>query len=191
MIYWFLGGCFAWTLIEYGMHNWNGHLLKGRTRFSREHLKHHVTKDYFSPFHAKVALAVTVSALITGVGSLIIGFESAACLGVGVASGYSFYEYVHWSTHMMKPLSGYGRWTRRHHFSHHFTDARYNHGVTTPIWDIAFGTYRSPARIKVPRKFALKWLLEDDGEIRQEFALDYYLTNRRARTGGAVAEQGA
>jgi len=33
--------------------------------------------------------------------------------------------------------------------------------------------------------------LEDDGEIRQEFAPYYYLTSRRARTGGAVAGQGA
>ena len=34
-------GFLVWTFVEYAMHNFNGHRMKGRTKFSREHLKHH------------------------------------------------------------------------------------------------------------------------------------------------------
>jgi sterol desaturase/sphingolipid hydroxylase (fatty acid hydroxylase superfamily) len=137
-----------------------------------------------------VLLALVVTGTITGLGSYIFGFLNAFGFGAGVTSGYAVYEYIHWSTHMRAPRSAYGRWTRRHHFSHHFTDARYNHGVTTPIWDMAFGTYRPAARIKVPRKFALKWLVKEDGEIRSEFSPDYYLAGRRVNPGQVIVEQG-
>ena len=50
-----LAGCFAWTFIEYGMHHWNGHLMKGKTLFSKEHLAHHSKKDHFSTLPKKVA----------------------------------------------------------------------------------------------------------------------------------------
>ncbi len=41
---------------------------------------------------------------------------------------------------------------RRHHFHHHFVDGRANHGVTTPLWDFAFGTCQKPTTIKAQAK---------------------------------------
>jgi hypothetical protein len=86
---------------------------------------------------------------------------------------------------MRAPKSAYGRWARRHHFSHHFVDARYNHGVTTPIWDMVFGTYRRPVPIKVPAKLTMSWLLDEGGQLRPEYSGDYFLAGRR-RNSGAV-----
>ena len=34
----FVAGLLAWTFAEYAIHNWYGHLGKGRNEFSREHL---------------------------------------------------------------------------------------------------------------------------------------------------------
>ena len=175
----FILGCAAWTFIEYGMHHWNGHLLKGRTHFSREHLKHHVLVDYFSPISHKVITTVGVVAVITGIGAFVLHWSVGFTFAMGVVAGYGIYEYVHWANHQRPPRSAYARWARRHHFSHHFTDARFNHGVTTPIWDIVFGTYRAPVQIRVPRKLAMGWLLDERGELETTYSGDYALIGRR------------
>ena len=154
-------GVLAWTFVEYGMHHWNGHLLKGRTLFSREHLHHHAVKDYFSTFSNKVAAAVPVSIGAWVLAGLIFDFRLAGFFTLGLVGGYAMYEYIHWANHMLAPKTAYGTWARRHHFSHHFSDARFNHGVTTPFWDLVFGTYRKPGRIRVPNKLAMEWLFEE------------------------------
>ncbi|MBV71743.1 MAG: hypothetical protein CMH52_10425 [Myxococcales bacterium] len=181
---WFLLGCFAWTFIEYGMHHWNGHLLKGRTRFSREHLKHHSQQDYFSPVWRKIAVALTVTGAVVLVGQSLIGLVGAFAFASGIIVGYGVYEFFHWSCHAQAPTSGYGRWIRRHHFAHHFSNPRYNHGLTSPIWDLVFRTYKKPGNIRVPRKRAMGWLIGEDGALKPEFMGDYRLSGRRP--GGRV-----
>ena len=117
----FPAGCITWTFIEYGMHHWNGHLLKGRTKFSREHLKHHVEKDYFSTGTEKVLGALPISLTILLISGLTMGWIPGLVFSSGVVAGYAFYEYLHWATHMVAPTTAYGRWVRRNHFSHRFT----------------------------------------------------------------------
>ena len=178
MILYLLAGGLAWTLTEYGMHHWNGHLLKGKTHFSREHLKHHARKDYFTPTGRKIVLGLTVTLSLTALGTPLVGLAEAASFALGLGAGYLIYEYVHWANHICAPRTAYGRWARRHHFSHHFSDARYNHGVTTPLWDLIFRTYRTPEKIKVPAKKAMGWLLTQEGTLRDEFTADYALRGR-------------
>ena len=48
-----------------------------------------------------------------------------------------------------------------------------NFGVTSPVWDRLFGTYDKPAVVKVPRRMAPQWMVDDTGELRSEFADDY------------------
>ena len=50
-----------------------------------------------------------------------------------------------------------------------------NHGVSTLVWDKVFGTYERPDRVRVPRRLALRWLVDADGALRPEFAADYVL----------------
>ena len=50
-----------------------------------------------------------------------------------------------------------------------------NHGVSTAVWDRVFGTLERPERVRVPRRLALRWLVDDDGELRDGFAADYVL----------------
>jgi hypothetical protein len=183
----FIGGLLTWTLIEYGMHHWNGHLMKGKTHFSKEHLKHHTTKDHFSTLPEKIRSAAPVSLAILLISGFTIGWALGLVFSLGVVSGYVIYEYLHWAAHMSAPTTAYGRWVRRHHFSHHFMDARFNHGVTTSLWDHVFRTYREPVQIRVPRRFAMEWLLDEDGELKQIHEEDYSLTGRRRTPGRAEA----
>ena len=53
-----LTGAVGWSFMEYAMHNWNGHKMKGKTLFSREHLAHHADSHYFSPNWLKVVMSI-------------------------------------------------------------------------------------------------------------------------------------
>jgi hypothetical protein len=50
-----------------------------------------------------------------------------------------------------------------------------------------FGTYESVDTVRVPRRMAMAWLLDDDGEVRPEHRGDYELAGRLP----ASADQGA
>lgn len=56
-----------------------------------------------------------------------------------------------------------------------------NHGVTSPIWDIVFGTYVEPEQIRVPEKLAMEWLCDpQSGDVHTSFAHDYVLRRRKS-----------
>ena len=127
-------------------------------------------------------LATVVISSITLLGGLIFSFATGLAFALGVGVGHGAYEYSPLVTSGgTAPRSWYARWARRHHFSHHFTDARYNHGVTTPLWDLVFRTYRAPDKIHVPRKLAMDWLLDESGELASRFSADYALKGRSSR----------
>lgn len=92
---------------------------------------------------------------------------------------YCVYEALHRIEHVTAGIGPYGRWARRHHFHHHFVDGKTNHGVTTPLWDLVFGTYRRPGVIDVPPKLCMRWLLDPTtGGIREAHAGTFAMRRR-------------
>lgn len=168
------GGVFFWTFLEYALHNWVGHMLKGRVLPSREHLQHHTGVDYFTPWWRKLLFAVPILSALAGLGSALLSARVGVAFALGVSLGWLAYERVHRMIHVRGPRNAYDRWTRRHHLYHHFHNPKMNHGVTSPLWDMVFGTYQRPTVIRVPTKLApkLPWLL-DDGVLAARYAGDY------------------
>ncbi len=152
-------GASLWTLGEYLMHRFGMHELRGKGLASREHLRHHAERD-----------------------SILESwwFAWAGVLGVGWVAAYGFYDWIHFRAHRRPVAHPYERWVRRHHFHHHFGHPMANHGVTTPVWDIVFGTYeRVEGPVAVPRRLAMRWLCDDAGNVRPEYAPDYRLVGTR------------
>ncbi len=175
-------GCLGWSFSEYAMHHWNGHLMRGRTTFSREHLRHHAEKDYFTPNRQKVTMAIAPVLVIALVGTLLFGVGQAMAFTLGFTATYIIYEVTHYRMHTVPPRGPYGRMIRRLHFAHHFNSARMNHGVTSPLWDYVFRTWEEPAIVRVPRRFAMDWLLDPEtNEVREKYRADYALRTKRAR----------
>lgn len=194
---WLIVGGAGWTLSEYLIHRFVGHGPKrARARsiaarltpagiaaeFNAEHLAHHANPMYFAPTsHKAVAAAAAVPALATTLAPLL-GVRRAASFAVGFAVVYAGYEIVHRRIHTHPPRGRYGRWVRRHHLLHHHRSPRANHGVTTPSWDLVFGTQRPLERLRVPRAIAPGWLVDPaTGDVRAEHAADYELWSRDER----------
>ena len=165
-------GALGWSLAEYLLHRFVGHRPKSRLAFSREHLAHHAHSLYFTPLPAKLTLAVPTGAVLITVGALTHSAHGVA-FALGFLSAYAAYEVLHRRLHTHAPRNAYGRWARRHHFHHHFGGPKTNHGVTSPIWDLVFGTYQRPEQITVPPRQPVPWLLDDQGHVLPTFAHDY------------------
>lgn len=175
-------GAFWWFFWEYVLHRWAFHEMKGRGIGSREHLNHHVHAGWnFDPMITLAWLGV----LLTGVGWGWLArwalpdstgwWWPSAAFGAGWVGGYFFYEWHHRQSHLRAPRNAWESWLRIHHFHHHFGHPLSNQGVTISLWDHVFGTNEEPDKVRVPRRLAMPWLLDDDGEVRPEFADRYEL----------------
>jgi sterol desaturase/sphingolipid hydroxylase (fatty acid hydroxylase superfamily) len=174
-------GAFTWTFLEYGIHRWAGHHKAFRKNpFGVEHVRHHIEGNYFAPSYKKMILAVVVGALLIWPAMAMAGRVYGVAYVVGLMGFYGVYEIIHRLDHTHPGLGPYGRWLRRHHFYHHFVDARMNHGVTSPLWDLVFDTYRKPCVITVPAKLCMEWLKDPStGDIRAEHAHTFVLQAKR------------
>ena len=170
-------GVFTWTFLEYVIHRWLGHDRRfNRTPFAVEHLQHHVVGDYFAPGWKKALAAVVLTVALSALGSLVVPLAAGAAYVAGLMGFYLAYEVVHRRLHTHLGFGAYGRFLRRHHFHHHLVDGRTNHGVTTPLWDVVFGTFRRASHIKVPRKLCMAWLLDPaTGSVREELSATWSL----------------
>jgi dihydroceramide fatty acyl 2-hydroxylase len=143
----FLAGVLAWTLLEYVLHRWVFHFVPDpRSELQRDlaFLIHGVHHDW--PYDADRLVMPPVVAVLL---ALLIGFPMRLLAGptlfpglfAGLVAGYLWYDLTHYAVHHMKQHTAFGKLQRRNHLVHHFAqpDARY--GVTTPLWDLCFGTY--------------------------------------------------
>jgi sterol desaturase/sphingolipid hydroxylase (fatty acid hydroxylase superfamily) len=188
-------GAAAWTLGEYLMHRFAMHALKGRGMASREHLTHHAQYDSVLEKWWFAWMGVVAVGVAFGVNATHVIGAVGWCLGVGWVGGYGFYDWLHFRAHrrtIRRPASlagTYERYVRRHHFHHHFGHPTANHGVTTPVWDLVFGTYeRVEGPVKVPRRLAMRWLVDADGELLPGYEHDWVLVGRKLIAGEDPAQ---
>lgn len=125
-------GLLAWTLFEYISHRFIGHW---RDRLCEHHVwprDYRVGPSWFSVFVLLVLFWTVCSAL----GQLYFA--------AGFSIGYNVYAVTHYFLHHgPAPRWWLTRKLLRNHNVHHFIDDSSNFGVTSPLWDIVFRTYKS------------------------------------------------
>jgi sterol desaturase/sphingolipid hydroxylase (fatty acid hydroxylase superfamily) len=155
-------GALTWSFLEYVIHRWLGHdrrFVRGkRNLFGKEHTLHHSRGDYFAATSKKLLVAVAFLAFVAPPAILVAGVPHGLAWAVGLVGFYGFYEWLHRALHVREGIGPYARWARLHHFHHHFGSPAVNHGVTSPLWDIVFGTHVKVEKVVVPEKLAMRWL---------------------------------
>jgi hypothetical protein len=189
----FLAGGMAWSASEYFIHRFVGHGPKrqmpttrlGRLspiglayEFNREHLMHHANPSYFAATSKKVMAASIAIPALGAVLSPIMGVRTAASFALGFGTVYASYEVIHRILHTRAPRTRYGRWFRQHHLLHHHKTPRNNHGVTSALWDHVFGTHDPAERVRIPKHVLPKWLVDEGGRIKPEYAGDYEIAGK-------------
>lgn len=174
MVIAFITGIVLWTLPEYTLHRFLGHVHKGRNFFKKEHLQHHAKANYFAPAIKKAALAVMVSTAMLLVLGLFMPLSIAIAFVAGFTGMFCLYEVTHYRYHSADPVAAPFIILRKHHFYHHFHNPKTNFGVTTRIWDRVFGTFVYVEKVSVPARMAMQWLLSGN-EIKQHYTSHFQL----------------
>jgi sterol desaturase/sphingolipid hydroxylase (fatty acid hydroxylase superfamily) len=170
----FLTGVILWTLTEYLLHRFLGHVHKGKNFFKAEHGQHHARFNYFAPAYKKAFMAVVVTTVLFMLVSQVATTAATLAFITGFVGMYIVYEVTHYRFHLRQPIARPFIILRKHHFYHHFHNPQKNHGVTTRFWDRVFGTFVRVEQVKVPRKMAMQWLLTED-DIMPQYAPHFYL----------------
>jgi sterol desaturase/sphingolipid hydroxylase (fatty acid hydroxylase superfamily) len=178
-------GAAGWTLLEYFLHRFVFHGASATRLGAKEHRQHHAQVDYFAPWWQKALPALAVTAVMLPLAIVAKGATIGFSFTAGFIGMYLLYEVLHRRAHTHPPAGPYGRWRRRNHFAHHFVDPRRGQGVTTPVWDRVFGTRLPVERVPVPRRLAMPWLVDADGEIWPAYVNDYELVGS-ARSDGRI-----
>src|SRR5262249_9222158 len=117
-----------------------------REFLNASHLGHHAAPRDPDRVLVHSIFALVVSAVLYALMYVLSrNAFSAAGIMAGVWAGFLYYEAVHYRVHFSLSGSGLVARQRRAHFYHHFTNNRKCFGVTSPIWDYVFGTFK-PSR---------------------------------------------
>jgi sterol desaturase/sphingolipid hydroxylase (fatty acid hydroxylase superfamily) len=139
-------GLLVWTFAEYTLHRFVFHFHpneKSELQKDISFIIHGVHHDY--PWDADRLVMPPTVGLLLGAGiwafvHVFCGVYTWACF-TGVVFGYVWYDLTHYYVHHGRPKSRWAKWVRRNHLIHHFSTAHERYGITTPLWDVVFGTY--------------------------------------------------
>lgn len=145
IIGWSAAGFAFWTFSEYWLHREIFHLDRFWTFHWRMHGIHHGYPNDTGRLVFPPAPSLAFASAFWGLFYLVAGYAVALPLMAGFLVGYLTYDMTHLWTHVGKPKSRWGKMLRRNHMLHHFHDHTKRFGVSSPLWDIVFRTYGSPA----------------------------------------------
>ncbi len=136
-------GYIFFTFMEYMMHKHFFHMepdtpIKDKLQYSVHGVHHDYPKD-----KDRLAMPPPVSAAYAAISyllfNLILGDFSYYFLP-GFLIGYSGYLAVHFIVHAYNPPKNFLKVLWVNHAIHHYKDPDIAFGVSTPLWDIIFGT---------------------------------------------------
>ena len=144
----FVAGILGWTFAEYWLHRWVFHLAPSSNQLLRTiqfalHGYHHEFPDDPRRLVAPPIMAVPISAFLAAV--VILCFPGTwPPILAGTFFGYLCYDWMHYYTHHGRPRFKFVKFMRRFHLEHHYKSASIQFGLSSPLWDRIFLTYRRP-----------------------------------------------
>ena len=137
-------GLISWTLIEYVIHRFAFH-FDANSQFGKAvrfifHDVHHAYPKKVSRSVTPLMFSLPIAFIFFTIFTLILN-SNANAIFAGSLLGYILFTAMHDSTHHFAMSHPILKSLKRHHLRHHYFDTTKNFGVSTPIWDIVFGTY--------------------------------------------------
>lgn len=151
-------GFLGFTLLEYVLHRWLFH-LEGGSNFRRKfsvfmmHGYHHEFPGDRLRLVAPPLMSWPLGGLVYAALLFTVGSALTWPLFAGVCLGYLAYDWIHYYTHHFRPTTRVGKFLRRYHMEHHFKDQSTHFGISSPLWDVVFGTY---SRVEEPTPLELE-----------------------------------
>jgi len=139
----FLAGMLFWTLFEYIMHRFVFHWVAESERAKKvvyvmHGNHHHFPRDkerlFMPPVPSLILASIIFVIMYAIMGNFVFVFFP------GFILGYLMYGTMHFAIHAWNPPFRWMKSLWRNHHLHHYKDEHRGFGVSTTIWDRAFGT---------------------------------------------------
>ena len=145
-----VSGVLSWGLLEYGLHRFVFH-YDARTKLGRKlvyaaHLSHHDDPRSTNRLFSSLILSAPLAGAYLLLARLATGsWRAASFLFAGLTAGYFYYEWLHFRAHHRRARLRMFRYLRKYHLMHHYKSPEMRFGVTSPLFDVIFGTFRPVA----------------------------------------------
>ncbi len=143
----FFGGVLSFTLLEYLLHRFVFHFDPGTDRNAKirlflMHGLHHEFPNDKRRLVAPPLMSFPIAAVVFAIYWLLLPRIQAFILFGGTCLGYLLYDWTHYYTHHFRsPRTRLGKLLRRAHAVHHYKLFHLNMGISSPLWDLVFGTF--------------------------------------------------
>ena len=145
-----LAGLVIWTFTEYTLHRFVFHFPpknEWQTRLAfLFHGIHHAQPQSKTRLVMPPVVSIPLAGLFFLLFRLIFGFSGAQSdflvygLFAAFMIGYLSYDMIHYATHHFKLRSKWLKYIKLYHMQHHYKTPNMRFGVSSPLWDIVFGT---------------------------------------------------
>jgi hypothetical protein len=142
-------GALLFTVTEYGTHRFLFHAKPSRwgwlrAKQHRLHYDHHKAPTRLDLLFLPLWYVLPNLALTAGLLGLVLrNGGQVASLVLGAMFALLYYEWVHLIAHLpYVPKTAAGRWMKRYHLRHHFVNEQLWFGVSNPLMDVLYRTYR-------------------------------------------------
>ena len=145
----YAAGILVWSLSEYLLHRFLFHYEPTQRWLQRVwyliHGVHHEqpqckTRLVMPPILSiPLALFFYVVFLVT-VGMILALPRLSGPSFAGFLTGYLAYDMLHYAEHHLSMRWGFLKFLKRYHLRHHYKNPNHGFGVSSPVWDVVFGT---------------------------------------------------
>ncbi len=143
------GGVFFWTLAEYLLHRFVFHFPAKSEKMKRItflfHGIHHAQPQIKTRLVMPPVVAIPLALIFYGLFYLVLAVlfqvpHWVSPVFSGFITGYLVYDLTHYATHHFPMRRGAAKFLKRYHMQHHYKTPDKRFGVSSPLWDIVFGT---------------------------------------------------
>lgn len=147
-------GLLSWGLLEYGLHrfafHYNARSELGRKFVYAAHLSHHDNPRMIDGIFSGLLISTPVATAYLLLASLVTGsWRAATYLFTGLVVGYFYYQWLHFRSHHRRARLRLFRYLQKYHLLHHHQTPELRFGVTSPLFDMMFGTFEPVSSRKV------------------------------------------
>jgi len=148
----FACGLFFWTFSEYILHRFVFHYQPsskwGQYLHFLLHGIHHAYPNDSTRLVMPPSVSIPLAVLFYYLFVMVLGASAAGPFFAAFIVGYLSYDMIHYATHHFAMKGRVGLFLKKHHMRHHYQNDERFYGVSTPIWDVVFGTMKSAAKEK-------------------------------------------
>jgi sterol desaturase/sphingolipid hydroxylase (fatty acid hydroxylase superfamily) len=152
-------GLLLFTLVEYLLHRFlyhSGKDYKDEANWQyKVHGIHHDHPKEKGLLAMPIVLAILLGSFFFFLFYIILK-DHTYFFWPGFFLGYALYLFIHYKIHSQKPPKNVFKYLWKHHNLHHYVYENKAFGVSSPLWDIIFGTMPPKKRIHAKKETKLE-----------------------------------